>query len=121
MSVGHHLYADVGGAREAVGASTAEISLRMNEEIYLLNEPTKQVMTDTTSAMILGEQTRTLTGRVMHDDGTEVQVTSVRWRRGAVELFADVAVMAGTDPGDLIQKAVEQLDAAYTSRPLPGM
>jgi hypothetical protein len=121
VSVGHHLYADADGAREAMGASAAEISLRMNEEIYLLNEPTKQVMADTTSAMSMGDQTRTLTGRVMLDDGTEVQVTSVRWRRGAVELFADVAVVAGTDPGDLIQKAVDQLDAAYTSRPLPGM
>jgi hypothetical protein len=120
VSVGYHLYADADGAREAMGASAAELSLRLNEEIYLLNEPTKQVMSDTTSATSLGEQTRTLTGHVMVDDGTHILVTSIRWRRGAVELFADVAVVDGTDPGDLIQTATSQLDAVYTSRPLPG-
>jgi hypothetical protein len=121
VSVGHHLYANAAGAREAMEASAPELSLRLNEELYVLNEPTRQVMNDTTSAMSLGDQTRTMTGQVLLDDGTEILVTSVRWRRGAVELFADVAVVAGTDPGDLIQKAVEQLDAAFTSRPLPGM
>ena len=43
-------------------ASAAEIALRMNEEVYILNDPKQQSVSDTTSAMTVGDQTRTMTG-----------------------------------------------------------
>jgi hypothetical protein len=120
VTVGYHLYADQNGAREAVGSSAAEIALRMNEEVYILNDPKQQAVTDTTSAMTVGDQTRTMTGRANLDDDTELQITTVRWRRGAVELFANVVVPAGTDSAPLVSKAVQSLDAALTSMPMAG-
>lgn len=119
ISVGYHLYADADGAREALGASPAEIALRVNEETYLLNDPTRQAVADTTSVLSRGEQTRALTGWVTLDDGTEIELTTVRWRRGAVELYANVAGAVGEDVGDLLRAGVERLDGAYSSRPLP--
>jgi hypothetical protein len=47
-------------------------------------------------------------------------VVSSRWRRGAIELFVDVAVPAGTDVGDLIRDNVTALDLAYETNPIPG-
>ena len=92
------------------------MALRINEEIYLVNDPRRQVVTDVTSFITVGDQTRTMTSRITLDDGSVADFTSVRWRRGAVELFADV-VNAGTENGALIRKAVESLDDAYTSQP----
>lgn len=120
VTVGQHLYADADGAHEAFGAPLAEMGLRVNEEIYLLNEPTQQVLADARSARTIGDQPRTLTSTVTIDDDTKIELTSVRWRRGAVEFYANVAVPAGTDSSALVQQAVEKLDGAYTSRPLQG-
>jgi hypothetical protein len=118
VAVGYHLYADAAGAQEAFMAPNAEMALRINEEIYLLNDPTRQIVTDEMSTTTIGDQTRMMTSHITLDDGTEVDFTTLRWRRGAVELFADVVNLAGTDNSALINKAVESLDAAYTSQPV---
>jgi len=47
-------------------------------------------------------------------------VTTVRWRRGAVELFVDVAVTEEREATALLKTAIDRLDAVYTSRPLPA-
>jgi len=120
VALGYHVYADVAGAQEAFGAPNAEMALRINEEIYLLNNPTRQVVTDATSTFKVGDQTRTMTSRITLDDGSEADFTSVRWRRSTVELFADVVNPVGTDSTSLIRTAVESLDAAYMIQPLAG-
>ena len=120
IAVGHHLYGDADGAREAFAAQNAEMALRINEEIYILNDPTRQPVADATSAMSLGDQTRTMTGKAILDDGSQVSLTSVRWRRGAIELCVDVVAPAGTDSSALVQQAVQALDAAYTAKPIAG-
>jgi hypothetical protein len=120
VAIGHHVYADADGAREAFGAPVSEMRLRINEEVYLLNDPKRQPFSDATPTLSLGEQTRTMTARIKLDDGPSIDVTSVRWRRGAVELYANVAVVAGKDASALVRQVVEGLDAAYTKQPLPG-
>jgi hypothetical protein len=120
VAVGHHIYADADGAREAFSAQNAEMALRFNEEIYVLNDPMRQPLADATSTMNLGDQTRTMTGKATLDDGTQVDLTSVRWRRGAVELYVDVASAVGTDSSTLVRQTVQALDAAYTSKPMAG-
>jgi len=74
VSVGYHLYADADGARDAISASPPEIVLRVNEEIDLPDDPSKQTLTETTSTRTLGEQTRTLTGRVTLDEDDRTTV-----------------------------------------------
>ncbi|MBA2450502.1 MAG: hypothetical protein H0V51_21010 [Chloroflexi bacterium] len=116
LASGYHLYADADGAREALAASAAEIALRMIEAIPV---PTP-TLGEITPPLRLGEETRALTGRVRFDDGLEVEVTTLRWRRGSVELYADVAAAAGADLGELLVRLAQQHDAVYAANPLPA-
>ena len=116
LASGYHLYADADGAREALAASATEIALRMIEAIPV---PTP-TLGEITPPLRLGEETRALTGRVRFDDGLEVEVTTLRWRRGSVELYADVAAAAGADLGELLVRLAQQHDAVYAANPLPA-
>ena len=116
LAVGYHLYADAAGAAEALGASAEEVALRFYQEP---GSPFP-ALTEVASPVALGEQTRAFTGRVRFGDGVEVDVMTLRWRRGAVELFADAMVAVDADPVPALVQIAEQLDAAYQADPLPG-
>ena len=75
---------------------------------------------EVTPPLRLGEETRALVGWVRFDDGLAVELTTLRWRRGAVELYADAAVAAGADLGELLSRLAEQHDTAYAANPLPA-
>lgn len=115
--IGHHLHADADGAGEALRASLAELALRLYEEMALPEPP---AVTDFSPSIDVGEEARAVGARVVFEDDVTVDLLSLRWRRGAVELFADVAVAAGTDGRALLERAVELHDAAYAEAPLPG-
>ena len=120
VSFGYHLYADAGGATEALQAPPAEIVLRLIEETPL-PDPRELTMNDVQSVGMMGEQSRVLrTGFTTSDSGVNISVLTVRWRRGAVELFVNAAAGPGTNPDDVVRPLVEQLDATYSVRPLPG-
>ena len=92
----------------------------MNEEVYILNDPKQQSVSDTTSAMTVGDQTRTMTGarhpRRRHRASDHHGALATRRRR----IVRQRVVPAGTDSDELVSEAVQSLDAAYTSMPLAG-
>ena len=113
LGVAYTLYADADGAREALAASVAELGLRAFEEI----SPTATGYREIAPLLTLGDQTRAVMSSYTFPDGVEIDVYSVRWRRGAVELSAGLAVAAGSDPTQLWTLA-RRHDAAYTANPL---
>ena len=113
LTVVYNLYADADGAREALSASVAELGLRAFEEI----SPTATGFQEIAPPIDLGEQTRAIRASHTFPDGVEIDVYSVHWRRGAVELAAGLAVAAGSDPGELWSLA-RRHDAAYAANPL---
>jgi len=120
VSVGYHLYANGDAARAAIDTNPAYIALRVNEEITLLNDPSKQQLAEAPLQTERINDLRVLIGHVTLDDGAKVDLYTSRWRHNAVELFVDVAVPAGTEPGDLVRKNVTALDIAYATNPIPG-
>ena len=61
----------------------------------------------------LGEQTRAVRASYRFPDGVDVDIYSVRWRRGEVELSAGLAVAVASDPSMLWELA-RMHDATYT-------
>ena len=119
VSLGYHLYADAAGAAEALNAPLPELLLRLSEENDLV-EARKLPLREIPPTGAPGEQARALSGHVKLDDGIEVEVLGLRWRRGAVELFAMTAVAPGVDAAALLRRVIELHDWAYVARPLPG-
>jgi len=120
ISVGYHVYADDDGAHQAVAqARPEEISLRMNEEITLLNDPAMQQVTDPVSPRpALPFEMRYLEGHTTLKDGSNLDLLTVRWHLGGVELFVDTAVPAGTDSRVLVNKGIRELGMAYKAHPI---
>lgn len=117
FTVGYHLYADPAGAAEAINAEPAEIALRLYQEQVAVPAPPS--LNELGSPLAAGEQARTLRGSMQVGDQA-VEITTVRWRRGAVELYSSALVAAGQDPTELLRTVVAQLDGAYVANPLPG-
>lgn len=122
ISVGYHLYADAAGATEALAAPTDEIALRMSEEIAIGDSRDVQ-LADVAIATQVGDQMRALGGAFTTTDAEPITLAlvSIRWRRGPVELFVDVAALPTIDMTALTAQLVEQLDATYAANPLPGV
>ena len=122
ISIGYHRYADVAGATEALQATTDVIALRMSEEIAIGKSRDIQ-LADVAVATQMGEQAGALGGAFSTSDAEPVAVAlvSIRWRRGPVELFVDVAALPTVDMTALTAQLVQQLDAAYLANPLPGV
>ena len=120
VSVGYHLYADNDGGHQAVDqARPEEISLRMNEEITLLNNPAMQQVTNSSPAReALPFEMRYLDGHTALKDGSQLDLLTVRWHMAGVELFVDVAVPAGTDTSKLVNKGIRELGMAYKAQPI---
>ncbi len=116
-AVGLTLYADATGASEAMAAGVPEIAQRAWEEISL---PGLTALTESTPMPTLAEQTRGFAARVTLLDGVVVELRSLRWRRGAVELSATVVSEFGADVDELLHRAADRQDAAYVARPLAG-
>lgn len=117
FTIGYHVYADPAGATEAVNAAPAEVALRLYQE--QVSVPAPPVLGELSPPVKVGEQSRALRGS-FQVDGLPVEITTVRWRRGAVELYSSALVAAGQDPTELLRRVVTQLDAAYVANPLPG-
>ena len=116
INTGYYVYADAVGAAEGIGATLAEVALKLYQENSDL--PSAPSVSEIPSPIAVGEQTRAFrTSWAVGDQ--PIETTSVRWRRGAVELWVDVSVAAGQDAAALVSDAVGKLDAAYTAAPLP--
>ena len=123
---GYHLYADAEGAAEALRADVDEMRLRLSEEVAvgqahelrLVEAQTDQRGDGPLRRTFHGGFTATAAGDLTED--VPVDLLSIRWQRGNVELYVDMLVKSGGDAAALAQPIADQLDATYTSRPLPA-
>ena len=121
VSYGYHLYADAAGAADALAAPTEEIALRMYEEADF-GKPSGLQLGEVTVPGAIGEQARAFGALfTTSDTNLPVALVSIRWRRGPVELYVDVAAPPTLDVTALTGLLVQQLDAAYAANPLPGV
>lgn len=117
VALGYEVYADSDGAGEAVRETGYEVGLHVYQQFDVV--PSVASFEEIPPFLTLDTTSRLLK-HTFENDGEPFDVVTMRWRRGAVGLFASVIVDAGADYKPLLRQAVEQLDATYVGNPLPG-
>lgn len=116
VNTGYYVYADALGAAEAINAPPAEVALKLYQENADL--PSAPIVAEVPLPTV-GEQSRAFKATWSLGE-RPIDTATLRWRRGAVELWVDVSVASGQDVGPLMADAAAKLDGAYAAAPLPA-